>query len=166
MSRSSKRLIVFLIILLIFGISIGISECDAMTLVLSVDKEKEDQKKKVLRMFGILPKERFVLKYTHAVDRLPVEEWFEINQKGEIYLIKVRFIQPPYQILRLQGEDPLIIKYSPPWTTISNMKRKVTSYRILVCPFTEQQLCFRGDVIRFEDYTDAGSIICIDINKQ
>jgi len=131
-----------------------------MTLVITDHTQDE----KVLREFTISVNERFALKYTHSVDRLPVEEWFEVTDNGSIYLVEMRFVQPPYLIIRLPHESPPIYTYSPPWTIVG-IKREIKSLDIRVSPFTEQYLLVQDVTIRLADYVNEWGLVHIAVDS-
>lgn len=159
MSKVFRQFIIPFVVFVILELPLFVFNCSAMNLVIR-DHTRDE---KVLREFIISANERFALKYTHSVDRLPVEEWFEITSDGSIYLVEVRFIQLPYLIVRLPHESPLIYTYSPPWTIVSNIKREIKLLDIRVSYFTEQYLLVQDTKVKLADYVDDGGLIHIDV---
>ena len=134
----------------------------ASTLFIGTEKEGEY---KAFIILDLSKTTNFSLRYIHSVDKLPVEEFFDVGQDNEIYLVGIRFVQLPYLITTLPHETNLSYTYSPPWIKVENLNRKIGSIKIRVSSFTQQCLVYEGVEVKLFNIFEQGQLVIIRVES-
>lgn len=105
--------------------------------------------------------DKFTIKYTHSVDKLPVYESFLVNDKYNIVLSEIGFIMLGAGMS--DSGDELV--YDGEWTIVKNINKEMAPFCVRVSRIGEQTLFIDKRVIKLVEITPESGSLKFEIRK-
>lgn len=119
---------------------------------------------KILYHTSIIPGDSFSVKYTHSVNKSPVEDVFEISITSNIILKKIIF-QSFGAGIPFELEDEQVLEFKDSGIEINNINRQIDEFLLNVGTIANHTLIIKGHEIALNQLAKPKETVRIEVKK-